>query len=106
MHAVQSVLGSSLDIHSGLCFVAISLTNNAQAVSKDGKSSDHLIITVRVLESSLGSLSTLEVLKSSGLASDSGLLSSAGRTGRQQRDSCADGGGSSSSEVTAAAVVV
>eukprot|EP00775_Hariotina_reticulata_P003511 gene3511-3781_t len=57
-----------------------------QAVSKDGKSSDHLMITLRVLESSFGNLATLEVLKSSGLSSDAAMLSS-GRAGGQQDSS-------------------
>eukprot|EP00775_Hariotina_reticulata_P001355 gene1355-1696_t len=39
-----------------------------QAVSKDGKSADRLFVTLHVLESSTGNLSTLQVLKTAGMS--------------------------------------
>eukprot|EP00775_Hariotina_reticulata_P003515 gene3515-3785_t len=45
-----------------------------QAVSKDGKSADRLFVTLHVLESSTGNLSTLQVLRTAGMSSLGGAL--------------------------------
>jgi hypothetical protein len=48
---------SEIAVLSSFCWLS-------QAVSKDGKHADHLIITLQVLESSLGSLESLLAMKS------------------------------------------